>query len=144
MYIVHYSKKMENLNFVVSLLHLLASPIYAIENGWHELLIIKHNRVCFKLLYLVFMYVELGTYYNIMYTIIFFCSYYITLNNEYLLYSISNFSIIQVYNFIKYNPPPPPHCDLPRLHLFHTTCRVDSTLGSPDWMVRLNANTLHR
>ena len=56
----------------------------------------------------------------------------------------TNFSIIQVYNFIKYNPLPPSDCDLPRLHLFHTTCRVDSTLGNPDWMERLNANTLHR
>ena len=35
------------------------------------------------------------------------------------------------------------HCDLPRLHLLHETCWVDSTLGSPDWTVRLNAYTLH-
>ena len=54
---------------------------------------------------------------------------------------LTNYIIIQVYNFIKYNPPP---CDLARLHLLHTTCWVDPTMGSPDWMVRLNANTLHR
>ena len=34
-------------------------------------------------------------------------------------------------------------CDLARLHLLHKTCWVDSTLGSPDWTVRLNAYTVH-
>ena len=33
--------------------------------------------------------------------------------------------------------------DLARLHLWHKTCWVDSTLGSPDWTVRLNACTLY-
>ena len=30
-----------------------------------------------------------------------------------------------------------------RLQLMHKTCWVDFTLGSPDWMVRLNAYTLY-
>ena len=35
------------------------------------------------------------------------------------------------------------HCDLARLYFLHKTCWVDSTLGSPDWTVRLNACTVH-
>ena len=31
--------------------------------------------------------------------------------------------------------------DLARLHLWHKTCWVNSTLGSPDWTVRVNACT---
>ena len=33
--------------------------------------------------------------------------------------------------------------NLARLHLMHKTCWIDSTLGSPDWTVRLNAYTVH-
>ena len=29
------------------------------------------------------------------------------------------------------------YCDFARLHLLHKSCRVDFTLGSPDWMVQL-------
>ena len=31
--------------------------------------------------------------------------------------------------------------DLARLHLWHKTCWVNSTLGSPDWTVRVNVCT---
>ena len=33
--------------------------------------------------------------------------------------------------------------DSARLHLLHKTCLVDSTLGSPDWIVRVNEYILH-